>query len=821
MAIYPACGRNVRYRWITVLAALITAVLLCPGLVFARGPVATKVEIRRTSDDIPHIKANSWRGVGVGFGFAQAQDALCTLAEGFVTYAGERSLHFGGEGRPAIGSTFGKPINLDLDFFFQAFAGREAVSAYLKEQPADFRDLVAGYAEGYSRYVKGLAVNPSQRAAHECAGAAWVRPIAPEDVYRRLIAATLAGGYARFVSEIANAQPGLLAPAVSDLDSHLRSLEHRLQVSIGEVHGLGSNMIAFGSGATGEKNGVLFGNPHWYWGGADRFYQAHLTLPGRLNVAGVSFLGAPVIMLGFNDHVAWSHTVSSTRRFGFFELALDPGNARRYMVDGKSLPMLAQELAVVSRLPSGELETIRRTLYRTQDGPVIDFGKYDPALGWGTRRALVLRDVNETNHRAFRNFFRWNQARSLDEFIQIQQEESAMPWVNTAAIGRGDGRTWYSDQGAVPNIPDSLRTACAAPISASFARIDPVTPVLDGQRSECRWPEDAFARQQGAMPATALPHLLRSDYVANMNDSYWLSNPGQPLEGYPSSLGGERRPLSMRSREGHRIAGDLIAGRFGSSLQLASEIMLQVLAARSYAATEFKTELLQRACTVDTVALVAQQAGKGGKQEKDAAPRIVDIREACEVLSNWSNKAGTSDRGAILWETWWLRLQQLPASELYATTFSAADPLRTPGGIRASSERIGHTLALAVAELGDRALALNAPLGSYRFALSEGQRIPIYGGCEKAGFFTVACSEPGGAMTVNSVANTYLQVVTFANGGVKAHTLLAHGQKETAVSGGAGGEPVLRYARKDWLPFPFHESDLARDPSLRVTVLTE
>ena len=36
-----------------------------------------------------------------------------------------------------------------------------------------------------------------------------------------------------------------------------------------------------------------------------------------------------------------------------------------------------------------------------------------------------------------------------------------------------------------------------------------------------------------------MPHLLRSDYVTNSNDSYWLSNPTQPLEGFARIIGDE------------------------------------------------------------------------------------------------------------------------------------------------------------------------------------------------------------------------------------------------------------------------------------------
>lgn len=71
----------------------------------------------------------------------------------------------------------------------------------------------------------------------------------------------------------------------------------------------------------------------------------------------------------------------------------------------------------------------------------------------------------------------------------------------------------------------------------------------------------------------------------------------------------------------------------------------------------------------------------------------------------------------------------------------------------------------------------------------------------------------------NALANTYLQAVHFEWDGVVAHTLLAHGQDERVFSTGDGLAPVRRYARKDWLRFPFHDADIRRDPSMRRQVL--
>ena len=782
--------------WKTLPARLLAGGAIAAALLSFPAQAAT--EIRRTTDGIPHIRADSWHGLGAGYGYAQAEDALCTLAEGFVTYAGRRAWEFGADGRPEMPSTFGRATNLELDLFFRTFADDAAVRAYRQAQPSELAELVTGYADGYNRYLRSLA---GRARAPACAGEPWVRPISADDLYRRMIAAGLAAGYARFIPEIVNARPpGAPVQAASPQPAAItgqaaKPLAARLAAAVGEVRGLGSNMLALGAQATGGRGAVLFGNPHWYWGGPDRFYQAQLTLPGKLDVAGAAFLGVPVVMIGFNEHVAWTHTVSAARRFGLFELALDPADPTRYQVDGVSEPMERVDIAVPVRGAGHSHEIVHRTLYRTRYGPVADFGAQDAAFGWNRGRALAMRDINAGNLRVFRNFLRWNRAGSLDEFIAIQREEAAMPWTNTAAIGRGDARVWYADIGAVPDVPDALRRACATPLSAAFATLDPHVPLLDGSRSACAWRVDPSAAQPGAMPAASLPGLLRDDYVANMNDSYWLANPAQPLLGYPAILGGEREPVTMRTRAGHALARALLDG---PQADVIGRLRRAVLDAGNYPAAQFRKALLARAC----------HAG--------------DLADACRVLADWSGHADADDRGAVLWDAFWTRLEGIPEAELYAVPFSPDQPLATPAGIALPADRAARALREAVAEVAAQGRSIHAPLGRYRYVDSDRGRVPLYGGCGELGYFTVACGPEGRyAMGPGAHANSYLQVVRFGPDGVEADTLLAHGERETALRGGAGAGPVRRYAGREWLRFPFREQEIAGDPGLRRVVLPE
>ncbi len=800
-------------------AALMALVLVgMPCFATAAPPGSLAVEIRRTTDGIPHLKAASWTALGRGVGYVQAEDALCSLAEAFVTYEGRRSWFFGADGRPARLSTFGRPLNLELDFFWRGFADDKVVAAYRAAHPPELNQLIEGYAAGYNRYLAEARRNGDTRRS--CLNAPWVREITAVDIYRRMYSAQVAAGYARFIPEIVNAHPAA-APTQSDA-ADADALRYKLSMRIGDEPGLGSNALALGGDATQQQGAVLFGNPHWYWGGPDRFYQMHLTIPGKLNVAGVAFLGIPVVMVGFNEHVAWSHTVSAARRFGLFDLTLADGKAYRYRLGEGDEPMTAREVSVDVRAADGSRQVQTRTLHQTRYGPVVDLGGHHPAFGWSAQKALAIRDVNAENFRIFRNFFYWNQAKSLDDFIAIQRREAGIPWVNTVAIGRNDQRVWYADVGNVPNAPDALRARCGTALGQAFATLDPLTPVLDGSKPDCNWLTEAGSVQPGAMPVDRLPSLLRTDYVANMNDSYWLSNAAQPLEGYATVLGGERQPLSLRTRLGHHIAGNFIGSPQAPATVL-RRLEREVLDAEVYSAVLFKEQALQGACRNDVVALRPQSAklAAQGEAASAGAVRQVTVAPACQVLRAWRNTGDADARGPLLWEAFWERLNELPDSERYQVPFSPTAPLTTPSGIKLSDDAQQQALAGAIEALAVQGITPDETLGARRYVQSGGSNVPLYGGCHVMGYFTVTCGlADDGHVGPDAVANSYLQLVRFdRRGGVEARTLLAHGQDEDAVSGGAGSAPVQRYADKAWLSFPFSEADIRRDAGFSRRVL--
>ncbi|WP_186024989.1 penicillin acylase family protein [Burkholderia gladioli] len=815
------------------------------------------VLIRRTADGIPHIEAGDWEALGYGYGYAQASDNLCTMAEAFVTYRGERSRYFGAQGKPAARSTLGEPTNLDSDFFFRLADSAGSIERYRDSQPERFRQLVRGFAAGYDRYLGELRAGGAPGRHLACRAAPWLADITDADIYRRLNAANLAGGEARFVEAIANAHPPAAAQAaqpsarppasrpvpqpVSPAASQpaLQPAPHAArdtaalalagldpdQLHVGGHYGIGSNGMAFGRDATGGEP-ILFGNPHWFWSGPDRFYQAQLTIPGQLDVSGASFLGVPVIMIGFNDEVAWTHTVSGARRFGVFQLRLADDDPTQYLIDGRRIAMRPVTLTVPVRQPDGTLGGVTRTLYTTEYGPVVDLSSWSPALGWTRGQAFALRDVNRDNHRIFQTFLDFGRAGSLDAFVATLKTSAAMPWVNTLVVGRRQPEVWYADVGNVPDVPDQLADRCTTPLGKVVDAKLPGVPFLDGSRAACAWRGDAAAVQRGSMPAAAMPMLARRDFVANMNNSYWLANPAAPLTGFPRVMGIGVAPLDLRARLGLQLAGQAAAPdaapEQGAAREplTAAEVRRFTLEGDTLAAALFKRPVLDQVCATARIT-VARDPLRGASF---TPPRTVETADACRILRAWNGAAERDARGAYLWDRFWERAQKIDAGKLYARPFDPADPLHTPAGIRAGEPAVAEAFGAAILAVGEAGYALDATRGETLYLTRDGVPVPLYGGCSGLGYFASIChygeSRANAPISADTVGgNSYLQVVSFDAHGADAYTLLAHSESDDPASPHFS-DGTRRYAARRWLRVPFDEHEIAADPQLQVTRLT-
>jgi acyl-homoserine-lactone acylase len=349
-----------------VLALLLA--LLLPASAFG-----ARAEIRRTAHGIPHIKAKDFRGVAFGYGYAFAQDDICPIAEQYVTVNGERSRYFGPDGSYVLRGNGFETNNLNSDFFWQQVKDSKVIAGLLARKPpfgpkAAIKRGVKGYVAGYNRYLKDIG-GPANIPDESCRGKPWVRPITEDDAFLRFYQLTLLASQGVAIDGIAGAQPptpSLPIPTLNDAETAQRLAD------VFPLHESGSNAVAVGKAGTKDhKHGLLLGNPHFPWLGTERFYQSHLTIPGKVDVQGASLMGVPLILIGNTRNMAWSHTVSTAFRFTPYQLTLVPGSPTSYIFDGKPEQMTSRDVTVDVLQPDGSIKPQTRTLYSTRFGPML------------------------------------------------------------------------------------------------------------------------------------------------------------------------------------------------------------------------------------------------------------------------------------------------------------------------------------------------------------------------------------------------------------------------------------------------------------------
>ena len=736
-----------------------------------------RAEIVWTDYGVPHIRAQSFSGLGYGQGYAFARDNLCLLADHFVTLRGERTKTFGADGVAQV--AFAKIPNVESDAYFRTAVDISALRSAAKRFSKDYADLVSGYIAGYNRYLRDT---PPDRRPAACRNAAWVTPVTLDDFLRLNEEKMLQGGAGRWIRQMVAAAPPSQAPGKVA----------QLPVDLGDHFELGSNAWAFGKAATADGRALLVGNPHFPWETTNRFYEAHLTLPGRLDVMGASLFGVPGIAVGFNKDVAWSHTVSTDRHFTLFELALDPNDPTAYLIDGKSIPMERRTVSVETK---GSAPVVR-TLYWTQYGPVVVSPQ--AGLNWTLKVAYAVKDANDLNTRAGDAWMSISQAHSIDDVRAAIDKDAAIPWVNTIAADR-TGKVMYADVTSTPDVDLDLLKTCAPKsgmgILGAIARLY----VLDGSRSACGWRVDSRSMRPGLTPADAMPHVIREDYVANSNDSFWLANPRAPTTGYSPVIGAVDVAQNLRTRAGVlEIESALQSG--GRMTPQHAETML--LGNRNLAAELYLDDVLGM-CRSTPTAL--SSSGEG-----------VDLTRPCAVLAVWDRHMDLDSRGAHLFNEFWKLTDKLKLA--YAVPFDKADPIHTPRGLvteASAAKPVLTALADAVLLINKRGVALDARWGDLAVAKRGDVRVPLHGGEGGQGVLNAHQSEwTDGVGYLTNSGSSYIQIVRFDDEGPVVDAVLTYAQSTDPASPHAIDQTKL-YSQKKWIRLPFHRRDIdaAKDRS--------
>ncbi|WP_404399819.1 acylase [Idiomarina seosinensis] len=771
-----------------------------------------QADISWTTYGVPYVKADNVESMAFGVGYAYAKDNICILADQIVKFNSQRSRFFGPDN--PIGS--GNSQNLIDDFGYLALGIRENAEQGFSELSDESRALLQGYSAGYNKF---LSETGSANIDPQCAGQPFVREITPVDVLTYAQGVALLPGASNFTGAIfVAAPPGqdfAPTPVMAAQQASIPDMS-AIQVHMPEANPteMGSNGWAIGRDLSATGNGMLLANPHFPHTGNQRFWQFGIEIPGQLKVVGGSLSGMPgVVNIGFNENVAWTHTFSTANRFVVHQLELDPADETglTYLVDGEARQMESATHQVDVNIGGGQTITLEKTSYQSEFGTVIKVP--DSPLTWGTddfgkQVAYAIYDANLPNYEVLDHWLAMNRSRNIEEYRQSFVDFTGTVFNNAMAVDN-DGDAFFTDGSSVPNISEDAIAAWQQNSLLQGISSSAGFPVMPGN--------SAMFKADGKMPFERAPSLLRTDFVQNSNNSYWLTNPAEPIENVSPLWGPTGDQQSWRSRLGQKM---LAEGGSADGKFTRADIEEKLLSNRSFLAEEVLDPLLSL-CT------------RQGEQPVTTMAGNISIKPACDVLGQWDGTMNKDSVGAMLFREF---ATEFNADPKWAVEFDPTDPINTPRELE-NSVAVLTDLGNAMARVQSLGMQLDAPLGEVQFVeralptgAASGQRLPWGGANNIEGGFNVFRANTGSDGTIYprliypqvegsnlteaglgyhiSYGSSWMFTMEFTEQGPLAHGLLTYSQSRNVFSDHYIDQTLLYSQQPQLRPIWFTETDI-------------
>ena len=289
-----------------------------------------------------------------------------------------------------------------------------------------------------------------------------------------------------------------------------------------------------------------------------------------------------------------------------YQLALDEASPLLYKYDDQ-IREISKKTFYVEVAAGNRSVVLAKDYYYSHHGLMIETPPELATFNWSENAAYTLKDAAEFNVDLLDHWLAMNLAKNIDEFQQAFKEFDGIPWVNTV-YADDKGNAFYIDKSRVLNLSD---TALAA------LRSSPQLEQVKNQLGFYVLPGDtSLFEPNGLNSYEQAPKLLRTDYVQNSNDSYWATNPSEPLSGYSLLYGKDFSPLSMRTRMSLKMLNEL-ATKEGYIND--EDVKASLLSNRSYVA-ELVLEDLITHCLAQQDNLI------------ELANAQVDIKASCAAL---------------------------------------------------------------------------------------------------------------------------------------------------------------------------------------------
>ena len=430
------------------------------------------VTIYRDTWGVPHIFGEKDEDTAYGLAYAHSEDDFKTIQDIMLALKGQLALEYG---KKAAAN----------DYMVQLLKIWEVVdSNYSTQLSKEIQDVCEGYADGLNHYA---ALNPNEVKK-------GLFPVSGKDVVAGFVHRT---------------------PLMFGLDAVLGKLaiDKKTKIALDDKSGqfdytlMGSNVIAVGPNRSEDQFTRIAINSHQPWTGPVAWYEAHLHSEEGWNVNGGLFPGSPVIFLGHNENLGWSHTVNSPDLIDIYELEINPEDQNEYLFEGKWKTFEKSKVSIPVKLFGPIRWTFKREAIWSIHGPVIK----------NSQGVFAIRYSGFGEVRQVEQWFRMNKSKNLKEFKKAMSM-MALPMFNTVYADK-EGNIFYVYNALFPKRENDDYDWSG---------------VLPGDQASLLW-KDYYKFEE-------LPQVLNPDsgFLQNCNSSPFLvtlDNDNPRAEVYPENLG--------------------------------------------------------------------------------------------------------------------------------------------------------------------------------------------------------------------------------------------------------------------------------------------
>ena len=258
--------------------------------------------------------------------------------------------------------------------------------------------------------------------------------------------------------------------------SSIRRTEERTRARVGlnaEDLAASNNWVVSGK-RTASGKPLLANDPHLPPSAPSIWYMIHLSAPG-LRVAGVTAAGAPGVIIGHNERVAWGLTNLGPDVQDVYREQFDPQNPRRYQTPAgwRDAEVRREEIKVRKSYVGTETEIVPHEVIVTRHGPIV--------LRKGTDSYALRWTALTPSATEFNAFYKLNRARNWKEFGEALKDYGGA--TQNFVYADVDGHIGYYGAGLIP-----VRSSGDGSIP------------YDGTKDEGEW--------KGFIPFAELPHVF-------------------------------------------------------------------------------------------------------------------------------------------------------------------------------------------------------------------------------------------------------------------------------------------------------------------------